>query len=232
MKTDNKIERDTVSEAVSERLSYTFKDNGLLDLALTHRSCGSPNNERMEFLGDALLGMVVSAVLYQKFEHMNEGELSRLRSELVSGESLAELALELGLPEMVKLGVGESKNDGKWRKSILAGTLEAIIGAIYLDAGMEACRATIISWFADRFDDTEGNDIPKDSKSRLQEYLQARGEPLPVYTVLNISGAAHQQQFKIECNVTLLPTTVTAIAGNRREAEKRAALKTLALLET
>ena len=216
---------------IVESLGYTFSDSSLLDLALTHRSCGSPNNERLEFLGDALLGMIVSAVLFQQFKELSEGELSRLRSELVSGDSLAQLAVELDIPAAVRLASGEQKNDGRSRKSILAGTVEAIIGAIYLDAGIEACRATVSVWLAERFEQSTRRDIPKDSKSRLQEYLQARGEPLPVYTVLSISGADHQQKFQIACKVSLLSSKVTAIAGNRREAEKQAALETLSLLE-
>lgn len=219
------------SEPVLQSMDYVFKNAGLFDLALTHRSCGSPNNERMEFLGDALLGMVVSAILFQKFDKVAEGDLSRLRSELVSGDSLAELAVELGLPEMLKLGSGEHKGDGRSRKSILAGTVEAIIGAIYLDGGIEACRAAVTTWFTGRVEQAALKEIPKDSKSRLQEYLQARGEPLPIYTVLSTSGAAHQQQFKIECKVTLLPAKVTAVASSRREAEKQAAVQALTLLE-
>ncbi|MEH6543782.1 MAG: ribonuclease III [Porticoccaceae bacterium] len=218
-------------ESALQNLNYVFKDAELFDLALTHRSCGSPNNERMEFLGDALLGMIVSAILFQKFDKVTEGELSRLRSELVSGDSLAELAVELGLPKLLKLGSGEHKGDGRSRKSILAGTVEAIIGAIYLDGGIDACRAAVTTWFAGRVQQAALKEIPKDSKSRLQEYLQARGEPLPIYTVLSTSGAAHQQQFKIECKVTLLPEKVTAVASNRREAEKKAAVQALTLLE-
>ena len=211
-------------------LGYSFDNPELMDLALTHRSCGSPNNERLEFFGDALLGMIISGELFVRFPDAAEGELSCLRADLVSGESLAILAVELGLPELIKLGPGERKGEGSQRKSILAGALESLIGAIYLDGGIEVCRTSVVEWFASRLSECAINEMPKDAKSRLQEYMQAHAEPLPVYRVVGTSGAAHAQQFEVECKVTLLPASVTAFASSRREAEKRAAEHALALL--
>lgn len=225
------MERDSKFKTVIEELGYDFKDENLLRLALTHRSCGMPNNERMEFLGDALLGMIISSALFDLLPDTNEGELSRLRSELVSGDNLAELAMELELPQVVKLGAGELKSGGQCRKSILAGTLEALIGAIYLDGGVEPCRDVVMGWFSSHLKEVTVSDIPKDPKTRLQEYLQARGESLPAYKVLRKSGAAHQLQFEVACKVALLPEEATAIASSRREAEKRAAQQALELLE-
>lgn len=216
---------------IEGNFSYNFKDPKLLDLALTHCSCGVPNNERLEFLGDALLGLIISSSLYLKFPLMSEGELSRLRAQLVSGESLAELATELGLPPLLNLGGGELKSNGRWRKSILAGAFEALVGAIYLDGGIEPCRLGIESLFSGRIQQTIPANIPKDPKSKLQEFLQARAQPLPVYTVTNKTGSAHQLEFEVECRVSLLDSPVTAIAHSRKEAEKQAAYKVMSLLD-
>lgn len=209
---------------------YAFADARLLRLALTHRSCGSPNNERLEFLGDAVLGLVVGELLYHRFPDFSEGELSRLRARLVSGSCLAEVAREMGIPELLWLGKGERRDGGARRKNILAGALEAILGAIWLDGGLEPCRERIAHWFAGPLQSAVAEPGARDEKTRLQEFLQARGEPLPVYEVTRISGPDHAQCFEVSCSLSLLAGPATASAGSRREAEKRAAARALALL--
>ncbi len=209
---------------------YVFADAQLLRLALTHRSCGAPNNERLEFLGDAVLGLVVGELLYHRFPDFSEGELSRLRARLVSGSCLAEIAREMGIPEWVRLGKGERRTGGARRKNILAGTLEAILGAIWLDGGLEPCRERIGHWFAAPLQHVIAEPGARDEKTRLQEFLQARGEPLPVYEVTRVSGPDHARCFEVSCSLSLLAGPVTASAGSRREAEKRAAARALALL--
>lgn len=209
---------------------YAFADARLLRLALTHRSCGAPNNERLEFLGDAVLGLVVGELLYHEFPDFSEGELSRLRARLVSGSCLAGIAREMGIPELVRLGKGERNDGGARRKNILAGTLEAILGAIWLDGGLEPCRECIAHWFAGALQGVSAEPGARDEKTRLQEFLQARGEPLPVYQVTRVSGPDHARRFEVSCSLSLLEGPATASAASRREAEKRAAARALALL--
>jgi ribonuclease-3 len=209
---------------------YAFTDARLLRLALTHRSCGAPNNERLEFLGDAVLGLVIGELLYQRFPEFSEGELSRLRARLVSGSCLAGIAREMGIPELLWLGKGERRDGGARRKNILAGTLEAILGAIWLDGGLEPCRDRIAHWFAGPLQSAIAEPGARDDKTRLQEFLQARGEPLPVYEVTRISGPDHARCFEVSCSLSLLAGPAIASAGSRREAEKRAAACALALL--
>ncbi len=212
-------------------LGYQFSDYSLLALALTHRSCGSQNNERLEFLGDSILGMLVSEALFQQCSAANEGELTRLRASLVKGETLADVAAQLGLGEFLRLGVGERKSGGHRRQSILADALEALIGAIYLDGGLSACRDCITRWYGPRFDVAANDPLHKDPKTRLQELLQARGERLPVYDVIRTSGEQHAKQFTVSCKVDLLAHEVCAEAPSRRAAEKRAAQLVLDELE-
>ena len=213
------------------RIGHSFTDAGLLRLALTHRSCGSHNNERLEFLGDSILNFTIGEALYRRFPTAREGQLSRLRSQLVKGETLAEIARELALGECLILGEGELKSGGCRRDSILADALEAIIGAVYLDAGMETCRERVLIWYRGRLEALSPDTSQKDPKTRLQEYLQAKKAPLPEYKVVEVSGEAHAQAFTVECRVTLLDQPTVASASNRRAAEKQAALNALRRLQ-
>ena len=210
--------------ALEKSLDYRFDDLNILQQALTHRSAGSRNNERLEFLGDALLGAVVAGELYARYPGATEGELSRLRSSLVRRESLAGLARALDLGDYLELGSGERKSGGHRRNSILADALEAVFGAIYLDGGFSACRQCILALFAEKLAEAPDPDRLKDAKTRLQEYLQARQLSLPEYAVLEVSGDAHAQSFRVQCTVSdiEIPPTVGE-AGNRRHAEQEAA---------
>jgi ribonuclease-3 len=212
------------------RLGYTFQDEILLELALTHRSCGGKNNERLEFLGDAVLGQIVAELLYRRFETTREGEMSRLRSSLVKGTSLADIARDLQIGDQLILGAGERKSGGYRRDSILADTLEAIIGAIYLEAGLEVIRGRIEVWFAEKISKLSGNQH-KDAKTRLQEFLQGQHKKLPVYEVVSVNGESHEQSFTVECRVELLSEPVTAKGSNRRSAEQIAAEAVLLQLQ-
>lgn len=226
---------DISRQRLLQRLGHSFSDSKLLDLALTHRSCGNHNNERLEFLGDSVLGVVISEYLYRQFPQAKEGDLSRVRSSLVKGTSLAQIARDLQLGECLNLGGGERKSGGHRRDSILADGVEAIIGAIYLDAGLEAARSCIETWLRPRLQKLgEGSDIEnsgKDAKTRLQEFLQSRGVKLPNYEITEISGEAHNQQFTIACTIELLKLPVTATGSSRRKAEQQAAEKALQLLQ-
>ena len=217
--------------SLQDQLGYNFKDTTLLRTALTHRSAASSNNERMEFLGDAVLGYIISSELYQRFPTAPEGVLSRLRASLVKGETLADIATQLEFGEYLILGSGELKSGGFRRRSILADAFEAVIGAIYLDSDIETVRDHLLPFFRPRLDQCDPDTISKDPKTRLQEYLQARGNALPEYTVLNISGEAHQQTFEIECRLSELDIISTGQGSNRRKAEQQAAQQALEMLE-
>ncbi len=208
---------------MDEFLGYGFTDPALLRRALTHRSARNENNERLEFLGDAVLGQVVADYLYRTFPEADEGQLTRTRAELVKKDTLCVVARQLNLGEHILLGEGELKSGGWRRDSILANTLEALIGAIYLDGGLAACERQISTWFAAALKDVDPSEVHKDAKTRLQEYLQARGASLPNYTAIDVTGPAHDQQFTIECRVELLPDAVSAVGKNRRAGEQRAA---------
>ncbi len=212
-------------------LQFTFRDATLLEMALTHRSVGSRNNERLEFLGDAVLSFVISTALYQRFPGADEGSLSRLRSSLVKGDTLADLARCLNLGDFLHLGSGELKSGGFDRDSILADALEAIFGAIYLDSGIEPIRDLILRLFADKITAATPTGNLKDPKTRLQELLQARHEPLPTYTVISMQGEAHAQTFTVRCDVSVLPESTLGSAGSRRKAEQMAADIALRQLE-
>ncbi len=216
-----------------QRLGHEFHNPTLLEAALTHRSVRGNNNERLEFLGDSIVNFLIAEALFRRFPHAREGELSRLRAELVKGDTLAELAQEFTLGEYLRLGAGELKSGGFGRKSILADAMEAVIAAIYLDAGMDACRERIVGWYQVRLNailhDATGH---KDPKTRLQEYLQARKLGLPIYTVLSISGEAHQQVFHVVCKVPGLEAFTAEGSGpSRRSSEQTAAQKLLSCLE-
>jgi ribonuclease-3 len=206
-------------------LGYAFQQPELLVEALTHRSAAPRHNERLEFLGDALLNLVMAEHLFQRYPQASEGELSRLRASLVNGETLATLARGLKLGESLRLGQGELRSGGPQRESILADALEAIFGAVYLDGGLNACRVLILHLYRDCLDRLAGAGELKDPKTRLQEYLQARQQPLPVYSVLEIRGEPHAQSFTVECAAT--GCRAVAVGSNRRKAEQDAARRVL-----
>lgn len=203
-------------------LDYRFRDPALAELALTHRSAGRPNNERMEFLGDALLGAVVGEMLFDAHPRASEGELSRLRAQLVNGQALAVVARELELGDGLKLGSGELKSGGFRRDSILADAFEALVAAVYLDGGFDACRDAVRGLFAQRVADLPKSS--KDAKTRLQEWLQARGLPLPVYELAGSHGEDHAKVFEVTCNIAEpAPLRAAASGPSRRAAEQDAA---------
>lgn len=212
-------------------LDYSFSDTGLLQAALTHRSASSTNNERLEFLGDAVLGYVIAEWLYREFPSADEGELSRLRANLVKKETLAELARSIDLGEYLKMGSGELKSGGFRRDSILADTMEAILGAIVLDTGFDACQQTIRTLLASRFQSMPSADALKDSKTRLQEHLQSRKLALPEYVVLKVSGKSHNQHFVVECRADSVQRVCKGEGRSRRIAEQAAARQMLSGLE-
>lgn len=214
-----------------ERIGHYFSDPGLLDLALTHRSWGALNNERLEFLGDAVLGMLISQILYRNFAHASEGELTRWRAQLVNGGSLADVARDLGLGQHLRLGQGEMKSGGQHRDSILANSLEAVLGAIFLDGGVDACERCARHWFSARLDALSLTGDDKDPKTRLQEYLQAQGVTLPQYDVEQVQGADHAKVFSVTCSLALTDEVFTGTASSRRKAEQAAAANALAYLE-
>jgi len=223
----------TVAPRWSERaLAYRFRDLSLLEQALTHRSAGGRNNERLEFLGDALLGMVVAQALYDGLPEADEGYLSRLRAHLVRGETLAELATELSLGERITLGPGELKSGGHRRASILANGFEAVLGAVYLDGGYQAARDLVLRLLRSRLDTLPPHDELKDPKTRLQERLQARGRSLPVYEIEAVSGEDHRQRFTAACALPELALRTAGEGRSRRQAEQAAAAAMIALLET
>ncbi|WP_271411201.1 ribonuclease III [Pseudomonas sp. Q1-7] len=215
---------------LERKLGYTFKEQSLMTLALTHRSYAGRNNERLEFLGDAILNFVAGEALFERFPQAREGQLSRLRARLVKGETLALLARGFELGEYLRLGSGELKSGGFRRESILADALEALIGAIYLDSGMEAARERVLAWLANELDGLTLVDTNKDPKTRLQEFLQSRACELPRYEVVDIQGEPHCRTFFVECQVTLLNDKTQGQGASRRIAEQVAAAAALVAL--
>ncbi len=205
------------------QLGWRCRDEALLATALTHRSAGGKHNERLEFLGDAVLSFLVAELLYREFPEASEGELSRYRASLVSGESLAEIADGLGFSERLKLGVGELRSGGFRRPSTLADALEAVLGAIYLDGGLEAARGVLEPLYRGRLAGLKTTPLPKDAKTRLQEYLQDRALPLPHYTVESITGEPHEQTFTVRCAIDGDARTAEGSGSSRRRAEQMAA---------
>lgn len=208
---------------LSARIGHEFKDEELLHLALTHRSVSGKNNERLEFLGDSLLNFIIADALYLRYPNLKEGELSRLRANLVNGTTLAALAREFKIGDCLILGIGELKSGGFQRDSILADSLEAIIAAIYLDADITTCRERVLMWFDSRLKDPDATKQLKDPKTRLQEYLQSHQLPLPQYSILAIEGEAHAQIFHVQCRVPGIDITTKSVATTRRAAEQQAA---------
>ena len=208
---------------LQQRLQYQFKDLDLLKRAVTHRSFSSDHNERLEFLGDSVLGVAIATMLYERLSDLPEGDLSRVRANLVRQETLHQLALELGIPEVLKLGEGESKSGGQKRPSILADALEALIGAVYLDAGFEPAQDLVTRLFKAVDINPQMHAIGKDPKTELQEWLQGRKMKLPSYRVVGTLGAAHQQTFEVECEIEELRLSERGIGASRRAGEQAAA---------
>ncbi len=216
--------------SLQERLRYQFDDNSLLQQALTHRSFGQPNNERLEFLGDSVVNHIVAAALFAHFPELREGELSRLRANLVCQDTLFEIADEMRLGEFLRLGDGERKSGGARRPSILSDALEAVIAAIYLDGGFDAANGVVDALFERRLGALDPARTSKDPKTRLQEWLQARGKPLPKYRLVDTRGEAHLREFEVECVVD--PALRThGIGTSRRSAEQAAAQDAIDTLE-
>ncbi|WP_108125958.1 ribonuclease III [Saccharospirillum mangrovi] len=217
-------------DRLSQRLGYRFNDEALLTQALTHRSFSRQNNERLEFLGDAILNCTIAQQLFERFPRAKEGQMSRLRAHLVKGETLAELGREFELGDCLRLGSGELKSGGYRRDSILADAVEAVIGAISLDSSLADAQAMIIQWYQSRLADLNLTDNIKDSKTRLQEFLQSRKAPLPVYRVTEVSGEAHDQTFTVDCEVEGLAQPTVGEGNSRRIAEQEAARAALQAL--
>ncbi len=215
---------------IKSQLDYAFNDPALLEQALTHRSAGSNNNERLEFLGDAVLDFVISAAIYERRGGDDEGDLSRLRAHLVRDRSLAAIARDLGVGNQLRLGPGEMKSGGQRRDSIIGDALEALFGAIYLDAGFDAVRKVILGIYAERLADLPDPESLRDPKTRLQEWLQGRGRALPDYELTDVSGQAHRQTFAVRCEVKGESST-TGSGSSRRSAEQTAARAMLEQLE-
>jgi len=216
---------------LNRSIGYTFNDQALLIQALTHRSAKGAHNERLEFLGDSILGFVIAECLFSKFPNEDEGDLTRMRSSLVKGVTLAEIGRGFNLGEYLILGPGELKSGGHRRDSILEDAVEAIIGAIYLDSDNECCKKIVLAWFADRLAIIKPGIDQKDPKTRLQEYLQSRKIPLPLYEVIDTSGQSHNQQFTVRCTTSVIKTEVIAKGTSRRKAEQAAAQQVLELIE-
>ncbi|MDH5711405.1 MAG: ribonuclease III [Gammaproteobacteria bacterium] len=208
---------------LANRLEYTFENIELLNEALTHRSVSSNNNERFEFLGDSILNFVIADVLFQQRPDLREGDLSRLRASLVNGETLAEIARDMNLGDCINLGAGELKSGGFRRASILADTVESILGAVYCDSDFDTCRALILRLFESRLSNLPDLDSLKDPKTRLQELLQSRRLSVPFYEVVGVSGKAHAQVFKVRCSIEEIDCVTQAEGGSRRKAEQHAA---------
>lgn len=218
--------------ALQQRLQHQFADPKLLLQALTHRSFSSDHNERIEFLGDSVLNLAVAAMLYEQLSQLPEGDLSRVRANLVKQETLHQLAVVLGLPSLLRLGEGEAKSGGQKRPSILADALEAVIGAIYLDAGFAKADELVRRLFKDVAINPQMPAIGKDPKTELQEWLQGRKMNLPIYRVVGTMGAAHKQTFDVECEISEYGRAERGIGGSRRAGEQAAATAMLMFVKT
>lgn len=216
---------------LQKKLGYQFKDISLLETALSHRSLGKNSNERLEFLGDSVLSFVITSELYRHYPDLQEGALSRLRASLVNGDMLAQLSKGLKINQCLRLGAAELKSGGQERLSILSDALEAIIGAIYLDGGIEACSDCVLKWFEQSFKECSHLVVSKDPKSALQEWAQANKLALPYYEITAVLGAAHNQTFQVTCQIEGIESITSGEAGNRRAAEQQAAERFLELLK-
>jgi len=218
-------------DILCSRIGYSFTRQEHLIQALTHRSYGKQNNERLEFLGDSVLNLIISELLYDRYPGIDEGTLSRLRAGLVNGESLGSIALTLDLGDFLLLGPGELKSGGHTRSSILADALEAIFGAVYLDGGYEASRNLVLSLYSKQLESIDPERVHKDPKTHLQEYLQSRHMRLPDYEIESVTGKQHRQTFKVECRLTDLDMVTHGTGRGRKSAEQQAAMKMLELIE-
>ena len=218
--------------ALQQRLQHVFSNPALLAQALTHRSFSADHNERLEFLGDSVLSLAVSDLLYQRLSALPEGDLSRVRANLVKQETLHQLSVDLGLPEVIRLGEGEVRSGGQKRPSILADALEAVIGAVYLDAGFTVAQALVHRLFQAVEINPTMDAISKDPKTELQEWLQGRKMKLPLYRVVGTQGAAHKQTFDVECEIIELNLAERGMGGSRRAGEQAAATAMLQTLES
>ena len=218
--------------ALQQRLQHQFSKVALLNQALTHRSFSSDHYERLEFLGDSVLNLAVSHLLYVRLGSLPEGDLSRVRANLVKQDTLHQLAVDLGLPDLIKLGEGEVRSGGQKRPSILADALEAVIGAVYLDAGYSAAQALVERLFAGVEINPQMDAIGKDPKTELQEWLQGRKMKLPLYKVVGTIGAAHRQSFDVECEIPEMRLSERGIGGSRRAGEQAAASAMLQTIKT
>ncbi|MAI56073.1 MAG: ribonuclease III [Gammaproteobacteria bacterium] len=221
---------ENATAELEDAIGYQFKSMRLLVLAMTHRSFSKDNNERLEFLGDAILGAVVSSILFESNPNYQEDQLSLMRAELVKGRSLATLGRSVGIPEMLRLSTGEAKQGGADRESIIADAFEALIGAVYLDAGIEVVEEIVRRLFADRLEKAEFANL-KDSKTELQEQVQSEGENLPRYSVVRAIGPDHNKTYEIKCELSWLKLETVAVSGSKKEGEKLAAQKMLGLLQ-
>lgn len=222
---------DSAEQFLSKKLDYEFIDIELLRRALTHRSVGSRNNERLEFLGDGALNFIIASEIYRLRPQYQEGQLSRLRANLVRGVTLAEVAREIGLGDYISLGSGELKSGGFNRDSILADALEAVLGAVYIDGDFPSLYRVVCHLFESRLSNLPDDEPQKDPKTRLQEYLQARKFPLPVYELVDTSGQDHARTFVVSARIDELKLNVTAKGSSRRRAEQAAAKDALVKLE-
>jgi ribonuclease III len=222
---------ETRLDVLQRRIGYRFADAKLLTRALTHRSFGADHNERLEFLGDAVLSLAVSGLLFERFAGSDEGDLTRVRAHLVREDSLHRVAVQLGLPEVLNLGEGEARGGGAQRASILADALEALIGATFLDGGFDAARALVKGLFGEVIQTTDVANWSKDAKTELQEWLQARRLPVPTYRIKATRGQAHAQTFEVECVVPALNLVEAGEGRSRRVAEQEAARRMLDALD-
>ncbi|MGI9228456.1 MAG: ribonuclease III [Gammaproteobacteria bacterium] len=215
---------------LKQQINYQFNNPELLDLALTHSSHPGPDNERLEFLGDSVLGLVIADLLFRKFPGASEGELTRLRAALVKKETLADLGRKMQLGQHLKLGQGESRSGGQRRNSILGNAVESLFGAIYLDAGFSGCTSVIKTMYQDLLEDMTPDNIAKDPKTQLQELMQAKKMLLPVYDLIKETGTSHDKIFTIKCNLDDLEMSIIAEADSKRIAEQKAAALMLEML--
>lgn len=222
---------DARLEALQSRLGHRFDEPRLLQRALTHRSFGADHNERLEFLGDAVLNLAVSSLLFERFAGSDEGDLTRVRAHLVREDSLHRAALVLGLPDVLRLSEGEARGGGAQRPSILADAVEALVGAVYLDGGFDPALQLVRQLFGELIASTEADSWSKDAKTELQEWLQARRLPVPSYRIVATRGQAHAQTFEVECAATALAVSELGEGRSRRAAEQEAARRLLARLK-
>lgn len=216
-------ERQNQLLKLAKTLGYEYQDINFLQHALTHRSMGATNNERLEFLGDSLVNFMIADALFHQFNKLPEGDMSRVRAHLVKGDTLAIIGREYNISDYLVLGPGELKSGGYRRDSIIADAVEAIIASVYEDGGLDACRDLVSRFYAKRLAELDPKKVGKDPKTRLQEYLQSQNEQLPEYSIISVNGAAHAQEFTVSCFVGKLNSKFEAVASSRRKAEQKAA---------